>query len=75
MSHEESVYHFKRLENLEKIRHTNGLNTSSLSVENKKSVTSSIGKSSNNHKESDIRCHYCEKKNHEYQIDQKMGRM
>jgi hypothetical protein len=48
MSHEESVSYFKRLENLEKIRHTNGPNPSSLPVDNKKrvSVTSSVGKSS-----------------------------
>jgi hypothetical protein len=45
MSHEESVSYFKRLENLEKIRRTNGPNPSSLPVNNKKrvSVTSNIG--------------------------------
>jgi hypothetical protein len=32
ISYEESVLYFKRLENLEKIRRTNGLNPSSLSV-------------------------------------------
>jgi hypothetical protein len=44
MSYEESVPYFKPLENLEKIRHTNGPNPSSLPVDNKKSVpvTSSV---------------------------------
>jgi hypothetical protein len=42
MTYEESVSYFKRLENLEKIRCTNGPNPSSLSVDNKKSVTSSL---------------------------------
>jgi hypothetical protein len=35
MSYEESVSFFKRLENLEKIRRINGLNPSSLPVDNK----------------------------------------
>jgi hypothetical protein len=35
ISHEESVSYFKRLENLEKIRNTNGPNPSSLPVDNK----------------------------------------
>jgi hypothetical protein len=35
MSYEESVSHFKCLENLEKIRRTNGPNPSSLPVDNK----------------------------------------
>jgi hypothetical protein len=35
MTYEESVSYFKRLENLEKIRNTNGLNPSSLLVDNK----------------------------------------
>jgi hypothetical protein len=35
MSYEESVSYFKRLENLEKIRCTNGPNPSSLPVDNK----------------------------------------
>jgi hypothetical protein len=43
--HEESVSYFKRLENLEKIRRTNGPNPFSLPVDNKKSVTSSVIKS------------------------------
>jgi hypothetical protein len=51
MSYEESVSYFKRLENLEKIRRTNGPYPSSLPVDNKKSVTSSVGKSSKNHKD------------------------
>jgi hypothetical protein len=66
MSYEESVSYFKRLENLEKIRRNNGPNTSSLLIDNKKtvSVTSSVGKSSKNHKGSIMWCHYCDKNNH-----------
>jgi hypothetical protein len=64
MSYEESVSYFKRLENLEKIRRTNGPNPSSLPVDNKKSVTSSVGKSSKNHKGSNMWYHYCDKNNH-----------
>jgi hypothetical protein len=56
--------YFKRLENLEKIRHTNGPNPSSLPVDNKKSVTSSVGKPSMNHMGSNMWCHYCDKNNH-----------
>jgi hypothetical protein len=36
MSYEESVSYFNRLENLEKMRRTNGPNPSSLPVDNKK---------------------------------------
>jgi hypothetical protein len=66
MTYEESVSYFKRLENLEKIRRTNGPNSSSLPVdnENKKSVNSSVGKSSKNHKGSNMWCDYCDKNNH-----------
>jgi hypothetical protein len=39
MTYEESVSYFKRLENLEKIRRTNGLNPSLLPVDNKKYTT------------------------------------
>jgi hypothetical protein len=67
MSCEESVSYFKRLENLEKIRRTNGPNPSSLPVDNKKSVlvyvTSSLGKPSKNHKGSNMWCHYCDQYN------------
>jgi hypothetical protein len=51
MSFEESVSYFKRLENLEKIRFTNGPNPTSLTADNKKFVTdiSSVDKSSKNH--------------------------
>jgi hypothetical protein len=65
-SYEESVSYFKRLENLEKIRRTNGPNPSSLPADkNKKvSVTSSVGKSSKNHKGCNMWCHYCGKNNH-----------
>jgi hypothetical protein len=55
MSNEESMSYFKRLENLEKIKHTNGPNPSSLPVDNKKtaSVTRSVGKFKN-HKGSNM---------------------
>jgi hypothetical protein len=36
MSYEESVFYFRRLENLEKIGHTNGPNPSSIPVDNNK---------------------------------------
>jgi hypothetical protein len=60
------VSYFKRLENLEKTRRANGLNSSSLPVDNKKrvSVTSSVGKPSKNQKGSNMWCHYCDKNNH-----------
>jgi hypothetical protein len=64
MTYKKSVSYFKRLENLEKIRHTNGSNPSSLPVDNKKPVTSSVGKSSKNHKASNMWCHNCDKNNH-----------
>jgi hypothetical protein len=57
MSYEESVSYFKRLENLENIRRTNDPNPSSLPVDNKKSVTSSVGKSSKNNKGFNMWCH------------------
>jgi hypothetical protein len=64
MSYEESVSYFKHLENLEKIRRINGPNASSLPVDNKKPITSSVGKSSKNHKGSNMWCQYCDKNNH-----------
>jgi hypothetical protein len=64
ISYEESVSYFKRLEKLEKIRCTNGPNPSSLPGDNKKPVTSSVGKSSKHHKGSNMWCHYCDKNNH-----------
>jgi hypothetical protein len=66
MTYEESMTYFKHLENLEKIRRTNGPNPSSLPADNKRSeyVTNSVGKSSKNHKGSNIWCHYCDKNNH-----------
>jgi hypothetical protein len=53
----------KSLENLEKVRCTNGPNPSSLSLEIRicTSVTISVCKSSNNHKGSNMWCHYCDK--------------
>jgi hypothetical protein len=68
-TYEESVSYFKRLENLEKIRLTNGPNPSSLPVDNKKYVTNSVGKSSKNHKGSNMWCHYCDKNNHHNTAD------
>jgi hypothetical protein len=67
ISHEVSVSHFKHLENLEKIRHTNVPGPAKLPVESEKavSVTSSIiGKSSKNPKGSNTWCHYCDKSNY-----------
>jgi hypothetical protein len=66
ISYEESVSYFKCLENVEKIRRTNGLNPSSLPVDKKKivSVISSLGKSSKSHKWSSMWCHYFGKNNH-----------
>jgi hypothetical protein len=63
MSYEDSVSYVKRLENLEKIRRTDGPNPSSLPVDNKKYDISSVGKSKN-HKKSNMWCHYCDKNNH-----------
>jgi hypothetical protein len=65
MSYGESVSYFKCLENLEKIKRTNGPNPSSLPVDNKKrvSVASSI-QNSKNQKGSNMWCHYCDKNNH-----------
>jgi hypothetical protein len=65
MSYGESVSYFKRLENLEKIRRSNGPNPSSLPVDNKymKSVTSSVVKSKN-YKGSNMWFHYCDKNSH-----------
>jgi hypothetical protein len=62
-SYEESLSYFNYLENLENIRHTNGPNPSSLSVDDTKrvSITSSVGKASKNHKGSNMWCHYCDK--------------
>jgi hypothetical protein len=56
MTYEEYLSYFKHLENLEKIRCTNGPNPSSLPVDNKKQVyvTSSVGKPSKNHKGSNM---------------------
>jgi hypothetical protein len=58
------VSYFKRLKNLEKIKRTNGPNPFSLPVDNKKSVTSSVGKFSKYHEGPNMWCHYCDKNNH-----------
>jgi hypothetical protein len=61
MFNEESVSYFNLLENLEKIRCTNGLVPATIPEDKKKriSVTSSVGMSSNNPKYSNMLCHYC----------------
>jgi hypothetical protein len=66
ISHEESASYLERLENLEKIRCTNGPNPSSIPIDNRKRdcVTSSEGKSSKNHKGSNMLCPYYDKDNH-----------
>jgi hypothetical protein len=64
IANEESVSCFKRLESLEKIKVTNGPNPTSIPVDNKKSVTSIVGKSYKNHKGSKIWCRYCDNNNH-----------
>jgi hypothetical protein len=66
LSYDESVFYFKRLENLKKIKHNNSPNPTSLPLDNKKrvSVTSSVGKSSKYPKRSNMWCHYCYKNNH-----------
>jgi hypothetical protein len=58
MSYEESVAYFKRLENLEKIKKTNGM--APLPVDNKKTVGSSVDRS----KVSSLWCHHNERNNH-----------
>jgi hypothetical protein len=65
MSNEESVPCINHLENLEKIKRTNGPNPSSLPVDNKKiiSVTSIVVKYSKNHKGYNMWYHYCDKNN------------
>jgi hypothetical protein len=66
ISYEESVSYFKHLENLEKIRSSNGPNPFSLPKDNNKSVsvTISVGKSFKNHKWFKIWCRYCDENNH-----------
>jgi hypothetical protein len=58
MPNEEADSYFKSLENLEKISRTNGPNPTSLPVDNKKPVTSSVGKSSKNSNDSNMWCQY-----------------
>jgi hypothetical protein len=66
MSYEESVSYFKQFEKLDEISLTNGPNPSSLPIKSnlRVSITSSVGKSSKNHKGSNMRCNYCDKYNH-----------
>jgi hypothetical protein len=62
--YEESVSYFKSSNKFKNIRRPNCPNPSSLPVDNEKSVTSSVGKSSKNHKGSNMWYHYCDKNNH-----------
>jgi hypothetical protein len=62
MSYGESVSYFKRLENLGKIRRTNGPSPT-LHIDNKKSVTSSVGVGKSN-TSSKQWCHFCDKNDH-----------
>jgi hypothetical protein len=62
MSYEESVLSFKCLENLEKVRRTNGPSPT-LHIDDKKSITSSLGVGKFN-KSSKQWCHLCDKNNH-----------
>jgi hypothetical protein len=57
------VYYFKRSENLENIRYTNGqsLVTLPVYIEKRVSVSISVCKSSKDPKSSKIWCHYCNK--------------
>jgi hypothetical protein len=66
MAYEEYVSYFKCLETFQKIWRTNGPNPFSLPLDKKKrvSVASSVGKSSKNHKGSNMWCHYCDNNNH-----------
>jgi hypothetical protein len=58
-----NMFHFNRLENLEKI--SNFSNSAILPVNNKKkSVICSMVKASKNPKSSNMCCHYCDKNNH-----------
>jgi hypothetical protein len=63
MSYEESVSCYMRLENLEEIRRTESQSPATQPVDDKKSVTSSIGNSCKLHKGSNRWCHYCDKNN------------
>jgi hypothetical protein len=65
MTYEDSVAYFKRLENLEKIRKTNGL-LSPLTVDYKKTGGSStvVGLAVGKKKSAKMWCHYCDKNNH-----------
>jgi hypothetical protein len=54
MCYEESVSYVNILDNLENVRCTKSLGLAILPVDNKKSVTSILGKSSKNHKGSNM---------------------
>jgi hypothetical protein len=51
-------------ESVSYIRHTNGPDPALMPGDNKKSVTSSLGKSTKNPKASNMWCLYCDKNNH-----------
>ena len=63
MTYEESVVYFKRLENLEKIKRTNGPSPP-LPVDNKKNIAISSVGAAVGKKNSKMWCHYCDKSNH-----------
>ena len=66
MNYNEYVAYFKRLENLEKIKRTNGPSPP-LPVDNKKNIaTSSVGVAVGK-KKSKMWCHYCDESNHNKQ--------
>jgi hypothetical protein len=62
MNYEEAVSYFICLENLEKIRCTNGP-APALAIENKKLITSRVGVGKTK-KTSNMWCHYCDRSNH-----------
>jgi hypothetical protein len=64
-SYEESVCCFKRLENLERIRRTNGPTPAKLSIDNKKSFIS-VRMSSKHPMASKMFLHYYHKNNHKH---------
>jgi hypothetical protein len=64
MNYEETISYFKRLENLEKIRLTNGPAPNITTVDNKKSVPSSVGVGKAKKPSSKMWCHFWDKSNH-----------
>jgi hypothetical protein len=66
MSYQEHVAYLKNLENLEKMRRTNGPGPNTIPIGSKKrvSVKNSVGKSSKNPNSSRIQCKYSDKTKH-----------